>query len=1266
MKRFQGCAPARGDRPVRGRGRRPIYYFDVVHDYPSIGGVVEFSRLLFRELKRRYGRRLVSAREAAAALGGPDASMGYLPRERQIAALLAAHDPDSTFFFPNFQSPVVRAPDGTGPRIVNVVHDVQFAFLPELFRADRLRDLHRIFAETRENADHVVFISRTAQDQYLRLFGAPHRHEVIYDPVEIGPGAAGPPDEAPFLLSSVHHHPHKNFAGLLALFAAVAERMPALTLVVTGYGGERFAKDLAALPEALRARIRHLGYVPRAELDGLYRRAQAFLTLSRFEGFNMSAAEAASHGTPLILSDLPVHRELFADRACFVDPLAPSAEAVTAFLEGGAGRAAGDWPLRAACAPSAVAAAYARVIDACEATRPEARRRPAALPAWPDAALTGLRFRSLSAGARTLLTTTILAGAIPLLAPVHAHADGGAGGGFENPALGGTGYGGEDGQDGGSAYYGGGGGGAGGGDGGTGGPTLCSVPVGGSQCDYAGGGGEGGTSGNPDGGEGGDGTQAGGTGGGGGGGYHGNGFTGTLPGTDLTGGAGGAGGAGIAAGIVFPGPASGGGGGAGGYGALVTLTGNVTNAATITGGAGGAGGAAPGFSGGGGDGGVGLYFTQTGVTFTNTGAIDGGAGGSPGPRGASGATTGVAVGAPGDGGAGIVGAGLTVVMDGGTATGGLSGDGLVRADAITFTGGANILRFTGYASGLTGSIGIVDGSLTLDQSGVATLIDSAITGAGALFKTGDAVITLSGISAYTGATEVTGGKLVVNGSIAASSGLTLGSGTMLGGTGILPSTTILAGAVHAPGNSIGTETVAGDYTLQGTLAVEISPTVADRVAVAGAVDISGAALEIVPISPPGQSWGFVNGPIVIIENDGGDAVTGQFASVSSPLIFLRPELAYDGGDGNDLTLALDLVEGGFASVAGTGNQAAAAGGVESLGPGNPLWNALILMTDADDARRAFDLLSGDGLASGLSAAMEDSRFLRAAAVGRMREARGGDASDVPAAWTSGYGSWGTFEGQGEAGDLERATGGIFFGVDVPVADGVRLGALAGYGRSSFSVDDRGTSGSGDRYDLALYGGGRWGALGVRAGAGYSWHDISSRRSFGFAGLSDTLTADWQARTLQIFGDVGYAIEAGPVGIEPFAGLAYVSVDADDLSEEGGVAALSGTPGSMETSFLTTGLRFSATFLLEGAAVTAGATAGWRHAFGDTAPEASFAFAGGDRFGVTGVPIDEDAAIVELGLGVAVDAGLAVGVSYSGQFGDETSDQGLRATASWRF
>ncbi|MDF2810375.1 MAG: hypothetical protein K0S56_1406 [Microvirga sp.] len=125
-----------------------IYYFDIVQDYPAIGGGVEFSRTLFAELQRRYGDRLKSVRELASELGFADASMPYLHRERLIAERLACVDRQSTFFFPNFQSPV---PGGA---------------------------LHRTFEETRENADEIIFISEAARRQFLQVFGAPRRRHI--------------------------------------------------------------------------------------------------------------------------------------------------------------------------------------------------------------------------------------------------------------------------------------------------------------------------------------------------------------------------------------------------------------------------------------------------------------------------------------------------------------------------------------------------------------------------------------------------------------------------------------------------------------------------------------------------------------------------------------------------------------------------------------------------------------------------------------------------------------------------------------------------------------------------------------------------------------------------------------------------------------------------------------------------------------------------------------------------------------------------------
>src|SRR5947209_2925909 len=180
--------PGVGARRVSFEAEKaPIYYFDIVHDYPSLGGVVEFSQTLFAELKRQFGERLISARAAAAAFETPGQSIRYIERERRVAQALAAVDPHATFFFPNFHSPIERTGEGPRPKIINVIHDVQFAFLPELFSPEDLVWLHQAFTDARRNADEIVFISKTTRDQFLARFGAPLRHRVIHNPVRATP-----------------------------------------------------------------------------------------------------------------------------------------------------------------------------------------------------------------------------------------------------------------------------------------------------------------------------------------------------------------------------------------------------------------------------------------------------------------------------------------------------------------------------------------------------------------------------------------------------------------------------------------------------------------------------------------------------------------------------------------------------------------------------------------------------------------------------------------------------------------------------------------------------------------------------------------------------------------------------------------------------------------------------------------------------------------------------------------------------------------------
>ncbi len=66
------------------------------------------------------------------------------------------------------------------------------------------------------------------------------------------------------------------------------------------------------------------------------------------------------------------------------------------------------------------------------------------------------------------------------------------------------------------------------------------------------------------------------------------------------------------------------------------------------------------------------------------------------------------------------------------------------------------------------------------------------------------------------------------------------------------------------------------------------------------------------------------------------------------------------------------------------------------------------------------------------------------------------------------------------------------------------------------------------------------------------------------------------------------------------------------------------------------MRAATSFAVNGRSLTPSLTLAWQHAFGDTTPTASMLFAGGTLpFQVSGVPIAEDALLVQAGLSYAL-------------------------------
>lgn len=637
---------------------------------------------------------------------------------------------------------------------------------------------------------------------------------------------------------------------------------------------------------------------------------------------------------------------------------------------------------------------------------------------------------------------------------------------------------------------------------------------------------------------------------------------------------------------------------------------------------------------------------------------------------------------------------LRLSGDGGLATSsGIAADGVLDVSASTATAGVSVKSLTGsgavYLGGtklhVTNANGVFGGSIS-DCGTDGASCASASSGGQLALEGG--TLTLNGINTYTGETVVSGGKLIVGDDSHAGASLagavTVNNGGALGGIGTIGALTVNAGGTAAPGNSIGTLTVNGDVTMTAgsIFAVELAGNgSSDRIGAGGKATLGGGKVEVKALDS--QTSYTTGKTYTILTADGG--IEGSFDPVVlSNSAFLFGQLSQD-TDSVDLKIAVKGVS--FAGVADSPNSKETAGALDTLqqsGPSLALYNKLLFLS-ADEARAAFNGLSGEIHGSTATGLIADSQKLRDAIDNRLQSAFAnpseaplpvmayGDDASLPTgsistqrftAWGSAFGSWGSIDGNGNSAKLSHSTGGFVTGADGFVTDNWLAGMLAGYSHSSFNTDQG--SASSDNYHLGIYGGGEWGALAFRTGLAYTWSNIDTGRSVAFPDFTDSLSGSYRAGTSQAFGEFGYTIKAGGIGFEPFANLAYVNLDTSGFHETGGAAALAVEGGSNDVTFTTLGLRASGDFDIGGLKATARGTIGWRHAYGDTTPTITQAFAGSSAFTIAGAPIASDSAIAEAGLDLAVTPGTTLALAYNGQIAKQARNHAFRADLNIRF
>jgi alpha-1,3-rhamnosyl/mannosyltransferase len=116
--------------------------------------------------------------------------------------------------------------------------------------------------------------------------------------------------------------PRKNVGVLLDAYARLLAKRPAAPpLVLAGAATAAAADWLARLERApLAGHVTHLGYVPDARREELYRSARVLVLPSLDEGFGLPALEAMSAGVPVVVSSRGSLPEVVGGAGAEIDP----------------------------------------------------------------------------------------------------------------------------------------------------------------------------------------------------------------------------------------------------------------------------------------------------------------------------------------------------------------------------------------------------------------------------------------------------------------------------------------------------------------------------------------------------------------------------------------------------------------------------------------------------------------------------------------------------------------------------------------------------------------------------------------------------------------------------------------------------------------------------------------------------------------------------------------------------------------------------------
>ncbi len=241
--------------------------------------------------------------------------------------------------FPNYLS----QPSLFKTSSICTIHDLAYIDMPETLSQRNQSDLKRFVPKSIKRSKAVATVSQFMAERLKQTYQLTKPVIVTYTPpslletngldkpelskfVSIDLKSLGITKK--FILHMGNMEPRKNIDGLVAAYGLLApELRSSYQLVLAGGDGWKSEKTRQSIEQS---RLQGLdiittGYVSDAQRAGLYAQSSLFVFPSFYEGQGIPPLEAMAAGVPVVVSDIPVLKEICDEAAAYCDPKDPSA-----------------------------------------------------------------------------------------------------------------------------------------------------------------------------------------------------------------------------------------------------------------------------------------------------------------------------------------------------------------------------------------------------------------------------------------------------------------------------------------------------------------------------------------------------------------------------------------------------------------------------------------------------------------------------------------------------------------------------------------------------------------------------------------------------------------------------------------------------------------------------------------------------------------------------------------------------------------------------